>query len=244
MTSHQPLLLVSVRNAEEANSAIEGGADIIDVKEPSRGPLGAADLETLQEIAIAVARRKPLSAALGELREAAFNPPTVSLKEYGWLKFGASQFENPTDLRTRWVRAGKWIGGYSQLVVAAYADYQVAKTISPRQIALELRSTFSIFLLDTFSKSSQSLFDFKSPAVLLKLRDEVHAGGAKFAVAGSLKIEHAKMIALFRPDIVGIRGAACDTNRMGQVRAEKVAAFREAIERAFRTNQSAMQASP
>ena len=35
--------LVSVRSPEEALAALEGGADLIDVKEPSRGPLGAAD---------------------------------------------------------------------------------------------------------------------------------------------------------------------------------------------------------
>ena len=34
-----PLLLVSVRSTDEASSALEGGADIIDVKEPLAGPL-------------------------------------------------------------------------------------------------------------------------------------------------------------------------------------------------------------
>ena len=37
-------LLVSVRNVEEALAALEGGASLIDVKEPSRGPLGRAAL--------------------------------------------------------------------------------------------------------------------------------------------------------------------------------------------------------
>ena len=35
-----PGLLVSVRSAAEAATALAGGADLIDVKEPSRGPLG------------------------------------------------------------------------------------------------------------------------------------------------------------------------------------------------------------
>ena len=33
-------LLVSVRSAEEAEIALAGGADVIDVKEPRRGALG------------------------------------------------------------------------------------------------------------------------------------------------------------------------------------------------------------
>ena len=40
--SNSPGLLVSVRSAAEAITALEAGADVIDVKEPSRGALGAA----------------------------------------------------------------------------------------------------------------------------------------------------------------------------------------------------------
>ena len=36
-------LLVSVRSAAEAEIALHGGADLIDVKEPTRGSLGRAD---------------------------------------------------------------------------------------------------------------------------------------------------------------------------------------------------------
>ena len=36
-------LLVSVRDAKEAQQAVSGGADVIDVKEPAHGALGAAD---------------------------------------------------------------------------------------------------------------------------------------------------------------------------------------------------------
>ncbi|MGI9178650.1 MAG: (5-formylfuran-3-yl)methyl phosphate synthase, partial [Pirellulales bacterium] len=38
-------LLVSVRSVEEAIEAVEGTAAIVDIKEPSRGPLGRADAE-------------------------------------------------------------------------------------------------------------------------------------------------------------------------------------------------------
>ena len=75
-----PRLLVSVRNAEEAVSAIRGGADIIDVKEPAHGSLGRASLESLTAVAKclrdamadtgrALADPVPLSIALGEVEE-------------------------------------------------------------------------------------------------------------------------------------------------------------------------------
>ena len=75
-----PRLLVSVRNAEEALSAIRGGADIIDVKEPAHGSLGRASLENLTAVAKCLrgamadagcsgAEPVPLSIALGEVEE-------------------------------------------------------------------------------------------------------------------------------------------------------------------------------
>ena len=60
-------LLVSVRSAAEARIALEAGADLIDVKEPRRGALGAADPAVWKDVCRAVAGRVPVSVALGEL---------------------------------------------------------------------------------------------------------------------------------------------------------------------------------
>src|SRR5689334_15854455 len=62
-----PGLLVSVRSAAEAQAALVGGANVIDVKEPNQGSLGAADDSTIAAVVHAVAGRAPVSAALGEL---------------------------------------------------------------------------------------------------------------------------------------------------------------------------------
>jgi uncharacterized protein (UPF0264 family) len=43
-------LLVSVRSAVEARAARAGGCDLIDAKEPSRGPLGAVTPDVLAEV--------------------------------------------------------------------------------------------------------------------------------------------------------------------------------------------------
>ncbi|HEV3164614.1 MAG TPA: (5-formylfuran-3-yl)methyl phosphate synthase, partial [Isosphaeraceae bacterium] len=60
-------LLVSVRSVEEAQRALAGGAAVIDIKEPARGPLGQADPEIWQAVREAVPPHLPVSAALGEL---------------------------------------------------------------------------------------------------------------------------------------------------------------------------------
>src|SRR5262249_54305435 len=72
--TRRPRLLVSVRSAAEAIAAVEGGADLIDIKEPSHGSLGRADDAAVTAVLQAVGGRKPVSAAFGELRESLTSP--------------------------------------------------------------------------------------------------------------------------------------------------------------------------
>src|SRR5262249_26387315 len=62
-------LLVRVRSGTEGEAARHGGADLIDVKEPRRGPLGRAEREVIADVVRCVAGQRPVSAALGELAE-------------------------------------------------------------------------------------------------------------------------------------------------------------------------------
>src|SRR5437867_1270105 len=60
-------LLVSVRSALEVVPALEGGADIIDAKEPANGSLGPVTQATLLAIARRVPAERGLSIALGDV---------------------------------------------------------------------------------------------------------------------------------------------------------------------------------
>ena len=64
-------LLVSVESAEEALTALQGGADLIDAKDPNAGPLGPVSLGTLESIRAAIAGQRPLTAALRNTRSRA-----------------------------------------------------------------------------------------------------------------------------------------------------------------------------
>src|SRR5262245_57903803 len=64
-------LLVSVSGAAEASAALDGGADIVDAKDPHTGPLGAVSLDVLREIGAAVAGRRPVTAAIGDATDEA-----------------------------------------------------------------------------------------------------------------------------------------------------------------------------
>lgn len=241
MTAKAPLLLVSVRNANEAREAVSGGADIIDVKEPDRGPLGAADPNTLQEIAREVGIQKPLSAAMGELTNAHQNMSLSSLTGYRWLKFGMSLCDNSVVWRVNWTRLENHFNGLAQLVAASYADFGAASCQPPLEIAKSLHLCDSIFLLDTFVKDGRSVFDAITLGELTRLRFTLHSFGARLALAGSLSAKDVDKIVACRPDIVGIRGAACVDGRASPVCSQKVRAFRDAIEKAFSANPRELQ---
>lgn len=59
-------LLISVRNADEAALALAAGADIIDLKDPSVGALGALNAEDTRQVLQMVNSRVPVSATVGE----------------------------------------------------------------------------------------------------------------------------------------------------------------------------------
>ena len=75
-------LLVSVRSVEEARAAVEGGCAVLDVKEPSRGPLGMADPQVIRDtVECGRAAGVTTSMALGEVVE--------------WTDESAAAFDGP-----------------------------------------------------------------------------------------------------------------------------------------------------
>src|SRR5688572_9418128 len=61
------LFLASVRDSGEAETALAAGADIIDLKDPSRGALGALALDDIASCVRHVGGRAPVSATIGDL---------------------------------------------------------------------------------------------------------------------------------------------------------------------------------
>ena len=80
------LLLISPINHEEAIESIEGGADIVDVKNPKEGSLGANFPWVIKDIRELTPEDKLVSATVGDVP---YKPGTVSLAAMGALVSGA-----------------------------------------------------------------------------------------------------------------------------------------------------------
>lgn len=213
-------LLVSVRNAPEARAAVAGGADIIDVKEPLSGSLGAATPQIWQEIAQVIGDQKPLSAALGELADWDGSLPPEPFK---YVKWGLSGLRGNT-LRERFASAFFQAEEANLLPVAvAYADFENAGCPRPLEI-LELAAGMGapVLLLDTFAKDGRRLLDYCDLEAIATLRHRSAEMGLALALAGSLNRQIIETLAPFGPDWFAVRGAVCAGQRTGDVQTHLV----------------------
>lgn len=223
-------LLVSVRSAREVEAAVEGGAEIIDAKEPTRGSLGAVDPTALAGIADAVPAGVPLSIALGDhstpeaaaraldlMRAVARRPAEL------YVKVGFAGVVEPAAARSVLagaVGAARGAPLEPQVVAVAYADHQLAASLAPRAVLDAAAETGARgVLLDTWTKDGRPLFAWAARSDLRRWLDEARERGLLTALAGSLSLEHLELVRRLGPDVLGVRGAACDSGRAGVVRA-------------------------
>ncbi|MFQ3650460.1 MAG: (5-formylfuran-3-yl)methyl phosphate synthase [Gemmataceae bacterium] len=211
-------LLVSVRSCEEAETALRGGAALIDVKEPSRGAMGRADIEIIEAIVHQVDRRTPVSAAMGELlvQQQPFAPPR-QLTFAKWGLYGANLYGwQKALLRLR--------ESYSCCVVpCAYAEADSIHSPTPEEVAIFAAThRFPVLLVDTFHKNDQTLLDYLQPEQLARIAERCRDGGVQLALAGSLNITAIQRLLPLRPTWFAVRGAACEGGRHGRVQEYRV----------------------
>lgn len=202
-------LLVSVANAADASAAVDGGADIIDAKDPARGALGPVSPRTLAAIIASVGGRRPISAALGDGAVA----PVGSLARVAFAKLDIGSVEPYAS------EASTEVSGCA-IVFAAYADRCWHDVI-----AVAERCGACGVLLDTSDKSGPGLFRLIDEDALGQWVETAHAAGLTAALAGRLTVEDLPRAAALGADIAGVRGAACEGGRGGRVSAERVRAL-------------------
>lgn len=219
-----PKLLVSVRDSQEARTAQQAGADVIDIKEPSRGSLGAADSATVSSVLQALDGHVPVSVALGELVEQnnCRLPPGVT-----FFKIGLAGCGHSSDWQSKWHRAlqlqQSTDNSPPQSVAVVYADWLAADAPHPDAV---LQTAVGIgcsgLLIDTWEKSRGNLFDHWPLEQLQSFLDRARLQLGFVALAGSLAGTTLRQAAELMPDLIAVRGAACDSGRNGSISADRV----------------------
>jgi len=206
-------LLVSVRSAAEAETALAGGAHFIDIKEPLRGALGRADDAVITAIVRSVGGRVPVSAALGELAD---RPRLYAGSGLNYVKWGLAGLGNGFDWRQRLETVART--AKTLVVATAYADWQRA-TAPPPDAVLSFVSErgWPAILLDTWGKDGSTLLDWMKTEEVEEFCARCRAAEVRVALAGSLGPGQLPMLFSARPDWFAIRGAACVDGRRGGV---------------------------
>jgi uncharacterized protein (UPF0264 family) len=234
-----PRLLVSVRNANEAEAALAGGCDLLDIKEPALGALGMADPVTIAAVVSRVRELKssvPVSVALGEAAERGRQRPLPHLpRQIAYMKLGTASLGcGAQGLRRLTKVKERFIDGERELtrwIAVAYADWEAARGPCPEEVVEGAREGgFAGVLIDTYSKEEGGLFNWLSIERLESLADQARSYDLEFALAGRLQIDDLPRIGLVSPDIVGIRSAACRSGlRTREIDATAVRRFRAAL---------------
>jgi uncharacterized protein (UPF0264 family) len=213
-------LMISVLSAEEARVAAANGADILDVKNPAEGSLGAQFPRVIKQVVDAAAGHLKVSAAIGDMPNL---PGTASLAALGaavcgvdYIKVGlfGSHTEDEAVFLLREVRQALCDYPSVVLIAAGYADFQRAGTLNPRLLPrLAAKAGAAGCLVDTAVKDGCSLFDFLAPQALKSLADDAHAAGLIFGLAGSLLKQDLLKVRELGADVAGVRTAVCQDNR-------------------------------
>ncbi len=209
-------VLISVRSLEEVLPATRGGADIIDLKNPNEGSLGAAFPWIIDELRNFDTNMR-LSVAIGDMPNL---PGTASLSALGAAYSGANiikvgllgpkTVEEGIFLLKKVVQAVKDYDQNILVVGAGYADFKTFNGIDSLKIPEICRSAGAdVAMLDTFSKDGKKLFDFLDLKKLKLFVDKAHKLNLFAALAGSLESKDIKTINSLGTDIIGFRGAAC-----------------------------------
>ncbi len=213
-------LLVSVVDAAEARLAVAGGVDIVDVKNPAEGSLGAPAPGVIAQVRDVLPAELPLSAALGDLP---CLPGTAALAALGAARSGAAYVKlglwgvTGTEDAVAVLRAARdAVDGEAAVIAVAYADAArvPSRPLAPSELVAAAREAgVSGCLIDTAIKDGRGLLSWLAADALAELVAEAHGAGLEIALAGELRAEDLPAVRATGADIAGVRSAACREGR-------------------------------
>lgn len=223
-------LLASVRSIAEARQALAGGVDILDLKEPSAGALGAAPLQVTAGVVRLAAGRIPVSATIGDLpmqpRALARAVTACAATGVTFVKVGCFETRALQPCLEAIDRAPR---GDSGLVAVLFAD----RSPSLHPLDAIAAAGFCGVMLDTCDKRAGGLRAHATEEVLAAFLAEAHRLRLFAGLAGSLTVDDIPPLLALRPDYLGFRGALCARGaRESVLDLGALAAVREQIPRA------------
>jgi uncharacterized protein (UPF0264 family) len=223
-------LLVSVRDAPEALAAAAAGADLVDLKEPLNGALGALPPERIAQIVAVLRARHPgvrISATIGDLAADLGDRIVARVR-----RVAACGVDD--------IKVGVWpaapVLGIALLdalaacresvVPVLVADHGIAPEWVQHALALQ---AFPALMVDTAEKGRGSVLQRLPGSMLAGFVSAVRSRGCLAGVAGSLRLEDGPALRELAPDFAGFRGAVTRGDRTGALDPARVRLLRRQL---------------
>lgn len=225
-------LLISVSSTEEAQIALDNGADLIDLKDPGKGALGALPLMLIQAISRFVSAqtkqsRRLTSATVGDLpmqpaliveQVAAIANTKIDIIKIGF--FEADDYQPCLDALKPFTQSGV------KLIAVLFSEY----TYPAHLVAAISEAGLYGIMIDTANKNGMTFLDYFSIDEIKNIASDIQKHGLVFGLAGSLKLQNCAVMSQIGPNYVGFRGGVCaDNQRQLALDAGKISAIRQAL---------------
>ena len=226
-------LLVSVKNVSEALLALRAGADVIDMKDPSVGALGALSTSEITTIVSALRKQNPqvcISATIGDTHE---NVDAMQQAIMQTASLGVNIVKFPLNSHTHDLKA---LLGISTLLSV---ETEMAKPLTSKRVILfgvlfadivldldlieaAAEAGLAGVMLDTQYKT-QDLLCHANHATLLNFVNRCKRNDLKSGLAGSLQVQYIENLVTLDPSYMGFRGGLCShLNRNGDLDVNKL----------------------
>ncbi len=221
-------MLASVNSIAEALLVLSVNVDIIDLKQPASGALGALDIDLVKQIVAGIDGRCPVSATIGDLQmqpDLVFNAArTMAETGVDYIKIGF--FPDGDWLET--VNKLSVLGQQNiALIAVLFADNQPDLTI----IDSLKEAGFTGVMLDTMDKQNGSLMQVMKKTEIGQFVRFAKARRLLCGLAGSLKLEDIPVLMPYQPDYLGFRGALCwQHNRSAQLNKAAIMQIKHAMQ--------------
>jgi len=220
-------MLASVNSVAEALLVLSANVDIIDLKQPALGALGALKTDRVKAIVTEINGRCPVSATIGDL------PMQPELVYQAVKKMAETGIDY---VKIGFFPGGDWQGTIEKLATLPRTIKLIAVLFADTQPDLAVidslkNAGFNGVMLDTMNKSNGSLTQVMAKADIAQFVRLAKDRKMLCGLAGSLRLNDIAGLMSYQPDYLGFRGALClDHNRTAQLNSASIRQIKQAID--------------
>jgi len=200
--------LASVQSQAEAQILLPALPDILDMKNPSKGALGALDVEIVAAIVKLIDGRCQTSATIGDLPMQAdiIKQAMIAMarSNVDYVKIGLFPDQNLAHCIQLLEDTVKQLD--TPVIAVLFADKM------PDDDCIELLKSTGFYgvMVDTAIKNGQHLLDHWDETQLTRFVEQAQQQKLLCGLAGALRVEDIELLQPFNADYLGFRSALCE----------------------------------